>query len=99
MSRLEEFRRSIQLFNLNLDGLQPQLAERIQIHLHDQQLPAELKKFVKTDSVEEINLVQATLRVPAHFSVKFNSNRSHNKFTNYEFFFNERGVDLPVELK
>ena len=99
MSRLQEFRQSFQLFNLNLEGLQPQLAERTQRHLHDQKLPAELKKLVKSDNVEKIHLVQATLRVPAHFSVQINSNLSHNKFTNYEFFFIERGVDLPVEPK
>ena len=57
MSRLEKFRQSIQLFSLSLKGLQSQLAERRQIHLHDQQLPAELKELVKTDNVEEIHLV------------------------------------------
>ena len=99
MSRLQEFRQSIPLFNLNLEGLQPQLGERRQIHLHDHQLPAELKELVKTDNVEEIHLVQATIRVAAHFVVKFKSNCNHDKFTKYEFFFNERGVDLPVEPK
>ena len=99
MSRLQEFRQSIPLFNLNLEGLQPQLGERRQIHLHDHQLPAELKELVKTDNVEEIHLVQATIRVAAHFVVKFKSNCKHDKFTKYEFFFIERGVDLPVEPK
>ena len=41
--------------------------ERSQIHLHDQPLPAELKELVKTDNVDEVRLVQATIRVPAHF--------------------------------
>ena len=81
MSRLQEFRQSIPLFNLNLKGLQPQLGERRQIHLHDHQLPAELKELVKTDNVEEIHLVQATIRVAAHFVVKFKSNCNHDKFT------------------
>ena len=99
MSRLQELCRSIPLFNLNLEGLQPQLGERRQIHLHDHQLPAELKELVKTDNVEEIHLVQATIRVAAHFVVKFKSNCNHDKFTKYEFFFIERGVDLPVEPK
>ena len=81
MSRLHEFRQSTQLFNLNVEGLQPQLGERRQIHLHDQQLPAELNELVKTDNVEELNhLVQATIRVPAHFAVKFKSNCNHDKF-------------------
>ena len=99
MSRLQEFRQSIPLFNLNLEGLQPQLGERRQIHLHDQQLPAELKELVKTDNVEEVHLVQATIRVAAHFVVKFKSNCNNDKLTKYEFFFIERGVDLPVEPK
>ena len=55
MSRLQEFRQSIPLFNLNLEGLQPQLGERRQIHLHDHQLPAELKELVKSDNFEEIH--------------------------------------------
>ena len=99
MSRLQEFCQSIPLFNLNLKGLQPQLGERRQIDLHDQQLPAELKELVKTDNVEEIHLVQATIRVADHFVVKFKSNCNHDKFTKYEFFFIERRVDLPVEPK
>ena len=99
MSRLQEFRQSIPLFNLNLEGLQPQLGERRQIHLHDYQLPAELKELVKTDNVEEIHLVQATIRVAAHFVLNFKFNCNHDKFTKYEFFFIERGVDLPVEPK
>ena len=99
MSRLQEFRQSIPLFNLNLEVLQPQLGERRQIHLHDQQLPAELKELVKTDNVSEINLVQATIRVAAHFVVKFKSNCNHDNFTKHEFFFMERGVDVPVEPK
>ena len=99
MSRLQEFRQSIPLLNLNLEGLQPQLGERRQIHLHDQQLPAELKELVKADNVEEIHLVQATIRVAAHLVVKFKSNCNHDKFTKYEFFFIERRVDLPVEPK
>ena len=81
MSRLQEFRQSIPLFNLNLEGLQPQqLGERRQIHLHDQQLPAKLKELVKTHNVEEIHLVQATIRVAAHFVVKFKSNCNYDKF-------------------
>ena len=98
MSRLQEFCQSILLFNLNLEGLQPQLGERRQIHLHDHQLPAELKELVKADNVE-IHLVQATIRVAAHFVVKFKSNCNHDKFTKYTFFFIERGVDLSVEPK
>ena len=66
MSRLQEFCQSIPLFNLKLEGLQPQLGERRQFHLHDPQLPAELKDLVKTDNIEEIHLVQATIRVAAH---------------------------------
>ena len=93
------FRQSIQLFNLNLEELQPQLAVRRQIHLHDQQLPAELKELVKTDNVEEIHLVRATLRVTAHFAVKFKPICNYDKFTKYDFFFIERGVDLLVEPK
>ena len=58
MFRLQEFCQSIPLFNLNLEGLQPQLGERRKIHLHDQQLPVELKELVKTDNVEEIDLAQ-----------------------------------------
>ena len=81
MSRLQEFRRSSPLFNLNLEGLQPQLGEIRQIHLHDHQLPAELKELVKTDNVEEKHLVQATIRVAAFFVVKFKSNCDHDKFT------------------
>ena len=96
--RLQEFCQSIPLFNLNLEGLQPQLGERRQIHLYDQQLPAELKELVKTDNVEEIHLVQATIRVAAHFVVKFKSNCNHDNFTKYEFFFIKRGVE-PFELK
>ena len=99
MSRLQEFCQSIPLFNLNLEGLQPQLGERRQIHLHEHQLPTELKELVKTDNVEGIHLVQATIRVSAHFVVKFKSNCNYDKFTKYEFFFIERGVDLPVEPK
>ena len=71
MSRHQEFCPSIPFFNLNLEGLQPQLGERRQIHLHDHQLPAELKELVKTDNVEEIHLVQATIRVAVHIVVKF----------------------------
>ena len=81
MSRLQEFRKSIRLFNLNLKGLQPQLGERKQIHLRDQQLPAELKELIKIDNVEEIDLVQVTIRVPAPFAVIFKSNCKHDKFT------------------
>ena len=99
MSRLQEFRQSIPLFNLNLEELQPQLGERRQIHLHDQQLPAELKELIKTDNVEKKHLVQATIRVAAHFVVKFKSYCNHGKFIKYEFFFIERGVDLSVEPK
>ena len=99
MSRLQEFRQSVPLFNLNLEGLQPQLGERRQIHLHDQQLPAELKELVKTDNVSEKHLAQATIRVAAHFVVKFKSNCNHDKFTKLEFFFIERGVDVPVDPK
>ena len=87
------------MFNLNLKGLQPQLGERREVHLHDQELPAELKELVKTDNVEEIHLVQATIRVPAHFSVKIKYNCNHDKFIKSEFFAIERGVDLPVEPK
>ena len=53
MSRLQELCQSVQLLNINLEGLQPQLGEIRQIHLHDQRLPAELKKLVKTDNVEK----------------------------------------------
>ena len=67
--------------------------------MHHQQLQAELKELVKTDIVEEIHLVQATSRVAAHFVVKFKSNCNQDKFTKYEFFFIEQGVDLPVEPK
>ena len=98
MSRLQEFCQSIPLFKLNLERLQPQLGERRQIHLHDHQLPAELKILVKTDNVEEIHLVQATIRVAAHFAV-IKSNCNHDKFTKYVFYLIERGVDLPVEPK
>ena len=80
------------LYNVQTPGISP-------VHLHDHQLPAELKELVKTDNVEEIHLVQATIRVAAHFVVKFKSNCNHDKFTKYEFFFIERGVDLPVEPK
>ena len=99
MTRFQEFCQSIPLFNLNLEGLQPQLGERRHIHLHDQQLPAELKELVKTDNFEKIHSVQATIRDAAHFVVKFKSNCNHDKFTKYEFFFIERGVDLHVEPK
>ena len=99
MSRLQGFRQSIPLFNLNLEGLQPQLGERRQIHLHDQQLPAVLNELVKTDNVEEIPLVQATIIVAAHYIVKFKSNCNNDNFTKYEFLFVERGSDLPVEPK
>ena len=87
------------LYNLILEGLQPQLGERRQVHLHDHQLSAELKELVKTDNVDEIHLVQATIRVAAHFVVKCKSNCNHDKFTKYEFFFIERGIDLHVEPK
>ena len=87
------------LFNLNLEGLLPQLGERRQINLLDQQLPAELKELVKTDNIEETHLVSATIRVLAHFVVKLNYNCNHDKFKKYEFFFIERGADLPVEPK
>ena len=98
------------LYNVQTPGISPvnsvvqsqpgrDARETRQIHLHDHQLPAELKELVKTDNVEEIHLVQATIRVAAHFVVKFKSNCNHNKFKKYEFFFIERGVDLPVELK
>ena len=89
----------ITMNDVKIEGLQPQLGERRQIHLHDQQLPAELKELVKTDNVEEIHLVQVTVRVAALCVVKFKSNCNHDKFTKYELFFIERGVDLPVELK
>ena len=72
---------SIQFFNPILEELQSQLAERRQIQLRDQQLPAELKELVKTDNVEEIHSVQATLRVPAHFAGKFKSKCKHEKLT------------------
>ena len=99
MSRLQEFCQSIPLFNLNLEGLQPQLGKRRQIHIHDHQLPAEVKELVKTDNVEEIHLIQATIRVAAHSFVNFKSYCNHDNFTKYEFFFLERRVDLPVEPK
>ena len=89
MSRLQDFRQSIPLFNLNLEGLQPQLGERSQIHLHAQHLPAELKELVKTDNVEKMHLVQATSRVAAHFVDKIKSNCDHSNLTNIEFFFIE----------
>ena len=61
ISRFEDFRQFIQLFNLNLEGLQPEMGERRQIHLHDQQLPAELKELVKIDNFEKIHKFQATI--------------------------------------
>ena len=82
-----------------MKGLQPQLGERRQIHLHDQELPAELKELIKTDNVEELHLVQANIRVPAHVSEKIKYNCNHDKFTKSEFFVIEREVDLPVEPK
>ena len=99
MCSLQEFWQSIQSFHVTLEELQPHLAVRRQIHLHDHKLPAELKELVKTDNVEEIHLVQATLRVTAHFAVKFKSNCNHDKFTKNEFFFIERRDDLLVEPK
>ena len=63
------------------EGLRPQLGEKRQIHLHDQHHPAELKELFKTDNVEEINLVQAIIRVAAHFVVKIEYNCNHDKFT------------------
>ena len=99
MSRLREFRQSIQLFNLNLEWLQPQLGERRQIHLPDKQLPNELKELVKTNNLEEKYLLPATIRIAVLFVVTFKSNSNHDKFTKYELFFFERGADLPVEPK
>ena len=81
MSRLQDFQQLFQLFNLNLEGLQPQLGERRQIILQNQQLPEELKKLVKIENVEERHLVQATIRVPAQLAVKFKPNCNQDKYT------------------
>ena len=43
----------------------------------------------KTANVEKIHLVQAIIRMPAHFVVKFKSNFNHDKLRKIELFFIE----------
>ena len=91
-SRLQKCRQWIQLFNLNLEGLHPQIGERSQNHFLEQQLLAELKELVKTDNVDEEHFVQATRRFLVHFALKIKPYCNHDKFRNYEFFFIERRI-------
>ena len=79
-STLQKCRQWMQLFNLNLVGLQAKIWKGRRTHSRDQQLSAELKELMKTDNVDEIHFVQATIRVPVLFAVKFKPNCNHDKF-------------------
>ena len=68
----------MQLFNFNLVGLQAQIWEGRQTHSRDQQLSAELKELVKTDNVDEVHFVQATIGVPVLFAVTLKPNCNHD---------------------
>ena len=99
-SRLQNCWQWMQLFNLNLVGLQAQIWEGRRTNSRDQQLSAELKEFVKTDNVDEVHFVQTTIGVPVLFAVKLKRICNHDKFGGtYEFFIIDWGVDLLVEPK
>ena len=62
MSRLPELQQSIQFFNLNLEGLQPQPPERRQIHLHDQVSTAVSKTHTESRHVQTDEMNTETLK-------------------------------------
>ena len=58
-----------------------------------------MKKLVKTGNIEKTHLIQAINRVPAQFALKFKFNCKYDKFTKYQIFLIERGIDFLDEPK